>query len=355
MSEIHIATVRECGPERPRSDTASVVRLADGRLLCAYHSYLPSDDAGGDFGFAQIYVAESADEGATWGGEHVVAEPVEGDVNIMCPSLCVFGDELLVLYTINHERTVSSTVIRRSVDGGRTFSKPQPIFDRIPEHRFFSYDGLLLLADGSLLSSFTTSPHVWNAEEHFDVGTVSSSDGGLTREEREHRIDLPMRGAMEPSIAELADGDLVMSLRTQLGSAFVCRSHDRGRTWTLPQTTGLVAPESCTCLRRVPDTRRLVLFYNGAPYEPEHHHYGMRTPLSAATSDDGGETWRHLIDLAADPEKEYTNLSCAFFDGPTPFAVLTFLESLNAPGREFGRTCMSLRAALIPVEVLAPH
>ncbi|NLS91559.1 MAG: exo-alpha-sialidase [Planctomycetaceae bacterium] len=46
---------------------------------------------------------------------------------------------------------------------------------------------------------------------------MMSDDQGRTWHRSADTIVLPKRGAMEASIAELADGELVMSLRTQLG------------------------------------------------------------------------------------------------------------------------------------------
>lgn len=60
----------------------------------------------------------------------------------------------------------------------------------------------------------------------------------------EGNVWLPLRGAMEPSVAELPGGELVMSLRTQLGAVFMAHSSDGGDTWSLPQTSGLRAPDS---------------------------------------------------------------------------------------------------------------
>ncbi len=47
-----------------------------------------------------------------------------------------------------------------------------------------------------------------------------------------------MRGAMEASVAELLDGELVLSLRTQLGAVFLSRSYDGGQHWSLPADDG---------------------------------------------------------------------------------------------------------------------
>ena len=344
--QITRTVVRECSPERPRSDTASMVELPSGLLLCAYHSYSPGPDGGGDFGAARIYVKESADGGVTWENERLLVDVDPGDLNVMCPCLALVEGRLLLLYLINHEKAVSSTLICFSTDEGKTFSQPVAIWDHIREHRFCGYDGFIRIDRDRLLVPFQTSAEVWTPGEHITVGTILSSDGGETWTERGHRIDLPLRGVMEPSIAQLDRGRLLMSVRSQLGAVFLSESDDEGETWSLPQTTGLKSPESCTCLRRVLGTDSLVLFWNDSEYEPEHHHYGQRSPLSVARSTDGGRTWKRLFDIEDEKWYEYTNLGCLFtFQGN---AILTYLESAGGPDSSFGRDCMRLKAAVIP-------
>ncbi len=150
-----------------------------------------------------------------------------------------------------------------------------------------------------------------------------------------------MRGAMEASIAQLEDGGLRMSLRTQLGSVFMSRSKDEGNTWSLAQATGLSVPESCTCLRRIPGTKNLLLLFNDSEYNPRHHHFGERTPLAGAISEDGGESWRVIGDLADDPESEYTNLDCMFRSDGT--AVITYMSARPA----WNRNRIDLRACIV--------
>ena len=87
--------VRAADSERVRSDTASVIERADGSLLVAYHSYSLGPEGGGDFGAAKIYLAESEDGGRHWSNEHMVADIVAGDLNVMSPFLCQMGDEIL--------------------------------------------------------------------------------------------------------------------------------------------------------------------------------------------------------------------------------------------------------------------
>ena len=55
------------------------------------------------------------------------------------------------------------------------------------------------------------------------------------------------------------DGDLVMAMRTQLGSVYISRSNDRGESWSHPQVSGLSAPESMPSLTRMHTTGHLLL------------------------------------------------------------------------------------------------
>ena len=55
---------------------------------------------------------------------------------------------------------------------------------------------------------------------------------------------------------------------------------------------------------------------------PDHHHYGIRTPLSAAVSLDAGVSWRKIGDIESGDEM-YTNLGCTFLSNGE--AIVTYL------------------------------
>ena len=157
-----------------------------------------------------------------------------------------------------------------------------------------------------------------------------------------------MRGAMEASVAEL-ESKLFMSLRTQLGSIFFCYSEDGGESWTLPQTTGLGAPESGSCLRRIPGTETLMLIWNDSSYEPLHHHYGRRRPLAVALSDDQGRSWNRWGDIEAG-EYELTNIGCTFTESGD--AIITYMKVEDRDWDRFVRTGIDLCAAIVPISEL---
>jgi len=84
------------------------------------------------------------------------------------------------------------------------------------------------------------------------------------------------------------------------------------------------------------------LFWNNSKYNKRHHHYGERTPLTAAISSDNGQSWRIIGNIAGHPKAEYTNLDCFFTSKGD--AILTYMYAKPA----WNRRQIHLKAALIP-------
>jgi len=326
---IEHCVVREADSERVRSDTASVLEQPDGSLLIAYHSYSHGPEGGEDFGAARIYLAESDDGGRHWRKERMVADIGKGDLNVMSPFLCRVEGEILLGYVRNHSRGDTSMHLHRSSDGGMSFGASIAIWEHAGEYRIQGgASSLVRLESGRLVLPVQSCDEVWVPGENQSIGTFFSDDGGHTWSESANRVNLPMRGAMEPSIAERADGSLLMSMRSQLGAVFFSDSADGGETWSRARTSGLRSPESCTCLRRLPGSGDLILFWNDSEYIPDHHHFGIRSPLSAARSSDGGRSWVKVGDVESG-DCMMTNLGCTFLSSGT--GILTYL---NGPDPE---------------------
>jgi sialidase-1 len=339
--------IAEAGPDNPRNDTASVVELASGALMVVWHKYQANPKGGSDFGTCCIYSKTSYDKGRTWQDERMLVDVEPGDNNVQVPALCLLPSGALLLICLRaHEGGNSSTMmVFRSDDQGQSFYEFSKVWER-SEGQWLQggASSLVLLKSGRLLLPFHGGTG-HQGSQHNIVRCAISDDEGRSWHITSESIDLPMRGAMEASVAELASGRLVMSLRTQLGAVFCSTSDDGGETWSLAQTTGLRSPESCTCLRKLPDSDDLALFWNDSLYNPYVHHYGRRTPLSVARSSDGGQTWRKLSDIATG-DYEFTNLGCTFLKDGT--AVVTYMQTTDpGPGKPFNRSKMDLMATLI--------
>ena len=331
----------ESGPDNPRNDTASVAELRDGRLMVVWHKYASGPKGGSDYGVCRIFSKISHDGGLNWGEERILVDALPGDLNVQAPALCMLpSGELLLICLRAHSEGSTSMCLFRSQDDGKTFVESEPIWER-SEGQWLQggASSLVRLNSGRLLLPFhggTGSQH----GQHNVARCFYSDDEGHTWKLAKGQVDLPMRGAMEASVAELDGGKLVMSLRTQLGSVFLSYSEDGGETWALAQTSGLKAPESCTCLRKIPGTNDLLLLWNDSLYEPDHHHYGKRSPLSAAISSDEGDTWRRVGNIEPPGDFEYTNIGCTFIS--TGKAIITYM-AVSPP---FKRTGIDLRTAI---------
>lgn len=341
-SQIEATTVVDADESQPRADSAEVLERPDGVLIMLYHKMTPSERGSHDFAPAEIYRQFSHDGGQTWEDETlVVSLPAEAE-NLMQPSPTYLPNGDILLAVLQKLPDFETTLeLYRSTDGGSTFThdgrawEPSGDVYRItPPSR-----GLHRLSSGRLVAPTyeSTDPYT---EPYYFGAYLSDDDGQSWRRSQTWRT-LPMRGAMEPSLVERPDGTLLMSLRTQLGSVFLTSSDDQGRTWSMPQTTGHKVPESNTCLRRIPRTGDLVLFWNDQPYDPDHHHFGPRTPLSASISRDGGDTWQNTQEIFSDPGLNYSNLGCTFTSNND--AVLTWMEYPTG-----GHDYIDLKSAVVP-------
>jgi len=281
--ELIHASVENNVREKYMAISPSLCELLDGTLMIAYHR-----TSGVDWlGAYSTWVRTSKDGGRTWGEPRLIAERVQapGLLRLRSGDLLLNGGEMLA------ERSTTMRLFR-SKDGGRTWVEQRPIWEKSSGIRLQGGCGSLLqLKSGRILC-----PMFGSSGGNYDPGLKAwcyySDDDGKTWTGGRGKVELPKRGAMEPSVAELKDGTLVMALRTQLGSLYLARSQDSGETWSQAKSSGLEAPEAPFGMASFPDSGDLLLVYNSSKFEPNHHHSGERTPLTAAVSRDGGKTWR---------------------------------------------------------------
>jgi len=101
-------------------------------------------------------------------------------------------------------------------------------------------------------------------------------------------------GLDQPAIAELPDGSVLALFRSTIPKSTIMKSlsRDGGLTWSEPVETEFPNPEAGIALTRLNDGA-LVLVYNNSRT--------ARTPISAALSVDGGETWPWRRDIESGP------------------------------------------------------
>ncbi len=318
----------------------SICETGSDAFTIAYHR-----TTGVDFkGRYGIWLRDSADGGLSWGTPRLLEE------GLQAPGLLLLNTGDLLLNGCYHhgdEVASSSTTMKlfRSKDKGHGWHEEAPIWERSAGMQLQGGCGSLVqLTNGRILCPLHGSEGD-NYHTNFEAWCYYSDDGGGSWNESNVRVELPQRGAMEPSVAETKDGLLVMALRTQLGSVYVTRSEDGGETWSEAFTSGLEAPEAPLAMSCFPESDRLVLLYCSGRYEPEHHHRGERAPLTVATSTDAGESWSRIGDIAGG-EHEFgscgSNSICFASDGRVVFAYNWILVPWNREQGFFGGTNLAI-------------
>ena len=332
LPELQYSVIRALDENSPRHDTASVTALNDGSLMVVWHKYVASALGTSDFGTIEIASRISHDKGCSWDDERILLRPnLKEDLSVQAPALRRLASGDLLMLSLHSHRNVeedsiggssSSMELFRSSDDGQTFQSMGYIWQKSSGQWLQGgASSLLQLKSGRLLVPFNYG-RGWQGSQHNVVSCMLSDDEGKSWRKAAHDIDLPMRGAMEASVAELPDGELKLSLRTQLGAVFLSNSLDQGETWSLPQTSGLRSPESCTCLRCIPGTDDLLLLWIDSEYDPQHHHYSVRTPLGLALSTDRGGSWTRLGKIAHRQEFNLFDIGFDFIDPET--AIVTY-------------------------------
>ena len=343
-ADIIHTTIEPATDSVPRSDTASIAPLSDGQLMVVYHKYEKGNNDGHDHGICRIWSKISSDGGFSWKKPRLLVDVAKGDMNVQAPGLLkTKSGKLLMICLRAHKGGNSSTMcLFSSDDDGVTFKELAPLW-KVSNGQLLQggTSSIMELESGRLIVPFHGGTgNQWSQKN--SAWCLYSDDGGDSWR-KSNAINLAKRGAMEASVSELKKNNLIMSLRTQLGGPYFARSVDGGKTWSKATFGGLEGGESGTCLRRLPGTKKLILFWNNSRYEKNHHHFGERTPLTAAISSDTGKTWKIIGHVAKEPKAEYTNLDCFF---TKDHALLTYMLAKPA----WNRKEIHLKVALIPLE-----
>ena len=260
----------------------SVVLLPDERLLAAWFS--------GPFE-ASVHQAilgcYSSDGGQSWGPGEVLNDfPRTSDFD---PAFIADGKRTWFFFSAgrwnrypfargdNAIGAESFKIFHRYTDdSGRSWSESQLAFEKCG-----------CRSNGIKLSSGELLLPIYGFVKR-SSGVLKSSDAGKTWN-RFGDLSTPA-GSVEPTIAELSSGAVVMFLRTGDGLIWRSLSKDKGENWSIAEKTEIVAGQSSHHLLRLRDGR-LVLTHNASP--PPN-----RTPLTLRVSVDDGASWGDPLKLA---------------------------------------------------------
>ncbi len=177
------------------------------------------------------------------------------------------------------------TYIVRSLDNGKTWEPPL----KIQDGWCGAVRSLIQLKSGRLV--LAGQDVRFDPGRHVVFSYVSDDEGKTWRKSND--LDIggsgDHGGAMEATVAELADGQVYMLIRTVKGWFWEAFSDDGGLTWRDFGQSQIRSSTCCGQLERLADGR-LILLWNRSPVgQPYNMH--SRAELSLAFSSDEAKTW----------------------------------------------------------------
>ena len=270
-------------PPFAANHASSIEQLPDGALLLAWFSGAAEEAPG-----CAIVVARLAAGSAQWSAPRVVSQRAG------------YSNQNPVLFYDAQSRTVQlfhtqlaanageglDTLWRlESADLGESWSAPAPFLDLTASKQgVFDRNRIIPRADGGLLFPC-----------YFTTKGVPNSPFLLAAPAPNHSAwsaPLPVAGApglVQPSIVRTAPGVLTAFFRDRAAKhVYGATSRDEGASWTVPtpaQAGGLPNNNAGIEAFQLLSGRTLLLFNNASGSG------GVRTPMTAATSPDGGRSW----------------------------------------------------------------
>lgn len=184
--------------------------------------------------------------------------------------------DLILFYKIGPSPSTWKGWMKRSADGGITWSEATPL----PEGFIGPVKNKpVLLDNGNLICGSSTEGDGWKI--HFEI----TPDFGVTWRKIGPINDDKTINAIQPSILKYKDGRLQILCRSKNRAIVESWSNDNGDTWSPLRATNLPNNNSGTDAVTLFDGRQL-LVYNHVK-TPEGAKKGDRTPLNVAISEDG--------------------------------------------------------------------
>jgi predicted neuraminidase len=206
----------------------------------------------------------------------------------------VSGGDLLLFYKIGPKPSEWWGMLKRSKDGGKTWSAAE----KLPNGNIGPVKNKpVLLDNGQLFCPSSTEGNGWNI--HFEV----TPDFAKTWREIGPLAAKDSIDAIQPSILIHGKNRLQLLARSRNRALVQSWSDDNGETWSPIEKTNLPNNNSGTDAVTLKDGRHVLVYNHVLP--PGNLAKGPRTPLNVSVSSDG-ENWSAALILEDSPISQYS-------------------------------------------------
>ena len=253
---------------------STIVEVECGRFLAAWFG-------GKAEGAADVKIWSSRFDCKTWSAPEVAAE----EPGFPCWNPVLFRSKsktLFLFYKAGPKPVSWSGYLRRSMDGGKTWDKPE----QLPAGLLGPIKNKpIQLGNGTILAPTSVESHrAW-------AGWVerSTDDGKIWRRFGPLAVPGHPYGIIQPTLFERKDKSILALCRSRgLGAICAAESKDGGETWSPAKKIDLPNPGSGI------DGVRAA---NGDFFLAYNHTKEHRYPLNLARSSDEGKTWKMVATL----------------------------------------------------------
>ena len=316
------------GPDNPRNSEGDFIRLKSGDILYVYTHYY--GNRSGDNDPAYLALRRSADDGRTWSGEDELVLPNEGKLNLMSVTLRRMNDGRIALfYLVKESEFDCRPYLRFSDDEGKTWGARIELVSE-PSYNVVNNDRVAILSNGRILVPTARHPIkktekgqelIWSAE----IFCLISDDGGATWCEGELASNPGGVLFQEPGVCELADGRLLLNIRTDAGSQYFAYSSDGGESWSEPRASALDSPISPAVIKRIPGSDDLLAVWNPLRAGRTSGNGSRAFMYYGRLSPDGGELLgRRFIVSTLDSDDQNWQYPAVLFNGDGTFLTAFF-------------------------------
>ena len=226
-------------------------------------------------------------ESGIWNKPYSIADGIFNGARYPCWNPVLYqvpGGPMLLFYKVGPDPESWWGMIKRSYDGGKSWSDPE----KLPEGNLGPVKNKpVLLKNGRLICPSSTEKNGWRVHMEF------TDDFGISWEPRVPVDPMSTYEVIQPTILQLKNGWLRILCRSKEGVIISSLSTDQGQSWSVLEPIELPNPNSGIDAVTLSNGTH-ILAYNHS-IKPEKEWGGARYPLNIAISNDGQKWSASLV------------------------------------------------------------